>query len=84
VVEKSSEKEVRLRVGPYSGKTLTVNFEPTGMSYELAAGDWFSVLMKGPGTGLVEIGHAPDVLVVGAWAEAETSVWTKDGSRLSI
>jgi hypothetical protein len=83
-MDESSEKEVRLQVGPYSDKTLTVNFEPTGMSYELAAGDWFSVLMKGTGTGLVEIGHTPDALVVGAWAEAQTSVWTKEGTRLFV
>ncbi|MDT7725947.1 MAG: hypothetical protein QOI21_2523 [Actinomycetota bacterium] len=73
-MDEPSEKEVRLQVGPYSGKTLTVNFEPTEMSYELAAGE----------TGLVEIGHTPDALVVGAWAESEISVWTKDGSRLFV
>jgi hypothetical protein len=64
--------------------SLTVNFEPTGMSYELPAGEWFSVVMKGTGSGLVEIGHTPDTLIVGAWAEAETSVWAKDGTRLYV
>ncbi|MGW4213726.1 hypothetical protein ACWEIJ_37485 [Lentzea sp. NPDC004789] len=83
-MDETGEKEVRLQVGPYSAASLTVSFEPTGMAYELAAGEFFSVVMRGPGSGIVDIGHTADTLVVGAWAEAETLVWTKDGTRLYV
>jgi hypothetical protein len=83
-VDESSWKEVHLKVGPYTDDSLTVAFEPTGMTYELAAGQSFSVVLKGTGTGLVEIGHTPDAISVGAWAGAETFVFTEDGTRLEI
>jgi hypothetical protein len=76
--------EVVLKVGPYANSDVAVSFEPSGMMYELVAGDWLSVVIKGHGSGLVEIGHTPSALVIGAWAEADTEVWTSDGHRLEV
>lgn len=75
--------EVRLKViAPAGG--ITVHFEPTGMQYELLTDDWFDVTIRGEGSGLVELMHQPDAIVIGAWPEAETVVIASDGSVLPI
>jgi hypothetical protein len=63
---------------------LSVHFEPTGMTYELNPGDWFDVTISGPGSGLVEILHGPNSIVVGAWPDASTRVLASDGTELEV
>lgn len=75
---------IHLRVGPYADTDISVSFEPSGIAYELAPGDWFSVALTGDGSGLVEIGHAPGVLIIGAWEEAHTEVRTQEGRLLQV
>jgi hypothetical protein len=80
----SDYREVRLRIGPYVSHDLTVHFEPTGATYELLAGDWFDVTVRGHGSGLIEIGHTPTALIVGAWADSEAIVEASDGRALVV
>jgi hypothetical protein len=76
--------EVNLKVGPYAEDPVTINFEPTGMSYELVPGDFLTVTIRGPGSGIVEVGYAPSTVIIGAWPEAETMVWGSDGRPLQV
>ena len=77
-------REVRLKVGPYSGGQVAVHFEPTGMIYELLEDDWLNVTMRGTELGLIEIGHTRDAVIVGSWPDAEVLVQASDGTRLDV
>lgn len=54
------------------------------MIYELLAGDWLDVTMRGPELGLIEIGHTPTAVIVGSWPDAEVHVRASDGTVLEV
>jgi hypothetical protein len=80
----TSLHEVKLQVGPYTRDQISVHLEPTGMTYELVPGEFLEVTIRGPGTGIVDIGYAPNAIVIGAWAEAETHVRGRGGEQLDV
>lgn len=76
--------EVRLRVGPYSDRAVTVYFEPAGKGFELLGGDWLDVTVRAQDHGLVEIGHTPDTVSVGVWPNADLVVRDNNGAELEL
>jgi hypothetical protein len=63
---------------------VRVSLEPTAMEYRLAPGDSIGVLISGPGTGIVDVSHVQDMIVVWPWAGGEVRAFVADGSELDV
>ena len=76
--------EVQLTVQPAGEQSMTVNLEPTGMQYRLHPGDSIRVVVTGPGSGIVDVAHDADTLVVCTWAGGLMSAFDAAGNELQV
>jgi hypothetical protein len=77
-------REVQLNVQPAGESAITVNLEPTGMQYRLEPGELIRVVVKGPGTGVVDVSHVADTIVVCTWAGGAMQAYDQHGNELHV
>ncbi len=65
----SGRSDLVFKVGNYGKDPIAVAFEPTGMSFELAPGSWFTINASGAGQKDVEIIHSPEAISLWLWGD---------------
>lgn len=78
------ESSVRLLLTLFDADSCEVAFEPEGAAVTLKRGDAFTVEIRGPGDGVVEVSYDPKGISIGAWSGASTTAWNRAGHRLDI
>ena len=81
---KTPDKSVRLIVTCLRAAECKVAFEPEGAILTLMSGDVFTVDVKGPGTGVIEVSYWPDGISINAWSGGDTFAWDKAGNKLQV
>lgn len=78
------EPSVRLVVTLLGADACDVAFEPEGAVVPLKHGDAFTVEVRGPGDGVVEVSYHPEGISITAWSGARTFAWNRAGDPLAI
>lgn len=78
------DPSVRFIVTCLGAAECIVAFEPEGAIHTLSKGDVFTVEVKGPGSGVIELSYEPGGIIICAWSGGDTFAWDKEGNKLQV